>query len=164
MTLTPNAVIADALRANQRFAHRYLDDLKPGEYAHQPFPGVNSAAWVLGHLVLTERRALGALGVTDLPTLPAGFDERFRVTKQAADVQHDLGDPGELLALFDTHRAALIAAVEAAPVEALAAPVPTPGPMYKTAGDVAGFMAQHVAMHMGQVTVIRRNLGYPPVS
>ncbi len=165
MTLTASSAIARGLRANQVLAHRYLDDLKPAEFDHQPFPGVNSAAWVLGHLVLTERRALGALGA-ELPELPAGFEEKFKVTGQPAPEQGHLGEPAQLLRLFDAHRDALVRAVEAAADTHLSQEInlsSRSAALYPTTGELAAFMGQHTALHLGQVTVIRRSLGYPPV-
>lgn len=165
MIATPSDAIAATLVASQKLFHRYLDDLTPEHFAHQPMPGVNSAAWVVGHLALTDRRMLvNRLGVTDLPPLPAGFEERFATTRAAAGTQADLGDPAELVALFDAHRSRLIGAVRAAPTDVLNRPLDAPHPLFATVGEAAGFMAVHTAMHLGQVTVIRRSLGYPPVS
>ncbi|MFO0848730.1 MAG: DinB family protein [Gemmataceae bacterium] len=165
MLATPSDALATTLVASQKLFHRYLDDLKPEHFAHQPMPGVNSAAWVVGHLALTDRRMLAnRLGVTDLPPLPAGFEERFAATRAAAGTQADLGDSAELVALFDAHRSRLIEAVRAAPVDVLNRPLDAPHPLFATVGEAAGFMAVHTAMHLGQVTVIRRSLGYPPVA
>ena len=38
-----------------------------------------------------------------------------------------------------------------------------PHPMFATIGELANFMALHAAMHAGQVTIIRRSLGRPPI-
>ncbi|MBC8107310.1 MAG: hypothetical protein H7Z14_12020 [Anaerolineae bacterium] len=43
------------------------------------------------------------------------------------------------------------------------APVPKPRPMFKTLGELANFMALHATVHIGQITVIRRSLGRPPI-
>lgn len=165
MIVTPSDALASTLVASQKLFHRFLDDLKPEHFAHQPLPGVNSVAWVVGHLTLTDRRMLAnRLGVADLPPLPDGFEGRFTATRSAAGAQADLGDPAELVALFDAHRSRLIAAVRAAPAGVLNQPLDAPLPLFATVGEAAGFMAVHTAMHLGQVTVIRRSLGYPPVS
>lgn len=162
MIATPNDAIAFALTASHTRFHAFVDDLKPGEFEAQPIPGVNSVAWMLGHLALTDRRIVGLLGGM-APPLPDGFEERFKTTKRAAVEQKGLGDPAELLGVFDAHRRALIAAVRAASPAALAAPMPNPHPLFGTVGEAAAFMAVHLGLHAGQVTVIRRALGYPPL-
>ncbi len=164
MFATPVDVIAFALRQSRTMIHRFVDDLKPGEFEHQPCDGANCAAWVLGHLALTDRRQLGWLGATDLPTLPVGFEERFVTTREKAVNQSGFGDPAELLRLFDTHRDALLAFLPLVSAGKLAEPLPVPRPLFSTVGEAALFMALHVAMHTGQLSVIRRSLGYPPVS
>ncbi len=159
---TPNDVIAFALTASHARFHTFVDDLSPAEFERQPIPGVNSIAWMVGHLALTDRRILGLFGAA-LPPLPDGFEAPFKTTKQPAGEQKGLGDPAALLAVFDAHRRALIEAVRAATPEALAAPLPNPHPLFTTVGEAAAFMAVHLGLHAGQVTVIRRALGYPPV-
>jgi uncharacterized damage-inducible protein DinB len=164
MFATPNEAIAYALRASKLLFHRYLDDLKPAEFDHQPAAGANSAAWIVGHLVRTDRRTLTWLGVTDPPPAPAGFEERFAPTRAAATGQGGYGDPKELLALFDAHRDRLIAAVLAADPARFAEPPSFQSPIFADKGEGLLFMALHTALHLGQVSTIRRSLGYPPVS
>lgn len=160
--MTANDAIASALSASLNRFHAFVDDLSPAEFEAQPIPGVNSIAWMLGHLAVTDRRIVGLLG-GDLPPLPDDFAARFQTTKQRAVEQKGLGDPKELLAIFDAHRKALIAAVRAAAPERLAAALPTPHPLFGTVGEAAAFLAVHLGLHAGQVTVIRRALGYPPL-
>ena len=161
--MTRTDAIVQVLTSNKALAHRYFGGLQPADYHHQPLPGVNSAAWILGHLTLTERRVTGLLG-GELPDLPAGFDEAFAVTGKPAGDQHELPDGAGLLDHFYATRDRLISAVRGTPDAKLDEPTPKPSPVYTTIGDLAAFMAQHAAMHLGQVTVIRRSLGYPPVS
>jgi uncharacterized damage-inducible protein DinB len=162
MLATPNAAIAYALRASHGRFRKFVDDLKPTEFAFQPIPGANSIAWMLGHLTTVDRRILGFFGVEG-PPLPDGFADRFKTTGKPADGQTGLGDPAELLALFDAHRMKLIEAVERADQATLDKPLEKPHPLFGTVGEAAAFMAVHLGLHAGQVTMIRRSLGYPPV-
>lgn len=161
--MTPNAVYAQALTANKALATRYLGDLAASDFDHQVLPGVNSAAWILGHLILVERKAIGLLG-GEVPKVPDGFETRFATTGAPAGDQVHAGDGPDLLARFYATRDTLIACVAAADEATLATPHPRPGAVYRTVGEFAAFMAQHTAMHLGQVTVARRSLGKPPVS
>ena len=164
MFTSPKEAIAYALRTSKALLHRYLDDLKPQEFEHQPCPGGNTVAWIVGHLVRTDRRSLGWLGVIGLPAVPDGFEERFTPTRSAAAEQKGFGDPKELVALFDAHRDRLIEAVLAAD-ESMFHELPSiQSPLFTDRGEALLFMALHTSMHLGQVSTIRRSLGYPPVS
>jgi hypothetical protein len=163
MFATPKDTIAYSLRTSKALFHRYLDDLKPQEFEHRPCQGGNSAAWIVGHLVRTDRRSLGWLGVTEVPAAPDGFEERFAPTRTAAAGQGGYGDPKELMALFDAHRDRLIAAVLAADDAKLREPPSFQSPLFADKGEATLFMALHTAMHLGQITIIRRSLGYPPI-
>jgi len=68
-----------------------------------------------------------------------------------------------LMPLFDEHRNRLVAAVKAAPPGLLDKPLDKPHPLFSTVGEVATFLALHGAMHAGQITIIRRSLGRPPL-
>lgn len=156
--------MAFALKKSHLMMHRMIDDLKPHEFEHQPFPGVNCVAWILGHLTLTDRRHLTWLGVTDLPPVPDGFDERFKVTRTTAVEQKGYGDPKELVALFDAHRRKLIDCLPTVDPARFLEPPSFQTPMFADRGEGTLFMGLHVAMHTGQISVIRRSLGYPPVA
>lgn len=62
------------------------------------------------------------------------------------------------------YRARLIAAVESATDEALNKPLEKPTAIAGTVGEFCAFMGQHAALHLGQVTVLRRALGRAVVS
>lgn len=160
---TAQEMISHSLRAACLMAHRFLDDLKPAEFLHQPCPGANCAAWIVGHLARTAHRQLQFLKATDIPPLPAGFDEKFAATKAAAPAAKDFGDARDLVQLFDSLHERLIAEALRLPDTALAGPPPFASPLFSNLGEAMNFMGMHIAMHLGQVSIIRRSLGYPPV-
>lgn len=153
-----------SLKKSHLMMHRFIDDLKPHEFEHQPHPGANCVAWILGHLTLVDRRQLTWLGVTDLPPLPDGFEERFKTTRTTAGEQKGYGDPAELVGLFDAHRQRLIECLPTVDPARFTQPPSFQTPMFADCGEATLFMGLHVAMHAGQISLIRRSLGYPPVS
>jgi hypothetical protein len=160
---TPNEAIAYSLVASQRLLLWYVEDLTPQEFLHRPHQKVNCAAWLLGHLTLTDRQTLRKVfGVTDLPALPEGFEKRFS-RDEGCPQAAEFGDVRLLAPLFARHRELLIETVRSADPADLAKPLPMPHPRFKSAGEAAAFMAIHTAMHAGQITVIRRSLGRPPL-
>ena len=55
-------------------------------------------------------------------------------------------------------------AAKKAPAEKLNQALEKPNPLFGTLGQMANFMAQHATMHAGQITMIRRGLGRPPIN
>ena len=158
-----NDAVANALLVSQRLLNRYCQDLQPAEWLHRPCAGGNTAAWIVGHLVLTERLALGRVGVTDLPPLPDGFEQRF-ARDEVAPKSSEYGDVTLLIPLFNRHRDLLIETVKAAGPEVLEKLLDKPHPLYGShVWESVAFMGSHVSMHAGQITIIRRSLGKPPV-
>lgn len=161
--MTPNDLIAGAYRTAGLMVHRMTDDLAAADFDHQPVPGANSAAWIVGHLALTLRRTADRLGATDLPAVDPALADRLTTTKKAAGDQSGLGDPAALVKLFDTCLEKAAAAVRAVPAETLSGPPSLPGPFATNYAEGLMFGALHVVMHAGHLSTIRRSLGKPPV-
>jgi hypothetical protein len=156
-----NDAIAFVLEKSKFMLHRFTADLSPQEYLHRPTEKSNCTAWLIGHLTLADRRMLALLGAP-APELPAGFEHRFS-REEGCPQAGEFGDVKALLPIFDQHRDALIAAVKKAPLEQLNKPVEKPMPMFSNVGEAITFMSLHTAMHGGQITIIRRSLGRPPL-
>jgi hypothetical protein len=161
--MTVNEAIAQNLTAAGALLERMTADLAPQDYLHRPCAEANCAAWIVGHLILTERSALKRLGVTDLPPLPEGFETRIPREATAAARASDFGDVTQLVPIFKQHRAMLVEAVKRATPEQLGKPLDKPHPLFSTIGGSVNFMGVHVAMHSGQISTIRRTLGRPPL-
>lgn len=158
---TPNDVLVHNLTATQLMVERFTADLQPPEYLHRPTPKANCAAWTVGHLALSDRHALAQLG-GELPPLPDGFEQRFGRDESCAQAA-EFGDVSAIVPVFNEQRARLIDAVRRATPEQLAKAMDKPHPMFKTLGEYISFMSAHCAMHVGQITIIRRSLGRPPI-
>lgn len=161
--MTASELLAGGHRMACRMVRMMCDDLTDAEFRHQPVPGANSAAWIVGHLAVVARRTAERLGATDLPVLTEEFVAGFSTTKKPAGEQADLGTKTELLALFDRCAQKVIEAAGKLPPEALLAPPANPGPFAANYGEAVLFGALHVTMHCGQLSTIRRSLGKPPV-
>jgi hypothetical protein len=159
---TPNDVIVFSLEASKGMLDALTADLKGSDWTHRVTPQCNCAAWLVGHLILTERRALQMIGYSDLQPLPDGFEVRFGRDNNAP-AGSDFGDPTILIPLFDKHRGLLIEAVKHLTIDRLEQPMPKPNPRFSNIGQFLTFMGLHVIMHAGQISTIRRSLGRPPL-
>src|SRR5262249_49264360 len=161
--MTPNDLIAGGYRMAKDLVHRMVGDLAPDEFRHQPCPGANSAAWIIGHLAVTLRRTAERLGASDLPAVAPEVAAKLTQTGKPAGDQSDLGDPSELLKLFDVCAEKVIEAVKRVPAEALTGPSTSPGPFATNYAEAILFGGLHIVMHSGQLSTIRRSLGKPPI-
>jgi uncharacterized damage-inducible protein DinB len=159
---TPNDVIAHALSCTHLMVNRFTADLQPAEYLHRPAPKANCAAWTIGHLALSDRGALKRMDVQDLPPLPEGFEKRFS-RDEGCPQAGEFGDVSQILPIFNAHRERLLEVVKEASPAHFDRALEKPHPMFKTLGEYIVFMAAHTAMHVGQITIIRRSLGRPPL-
>ena len=161
---TPADAIVHSLTVSKNLLVRYCQDLSAEEYLHRPVPTANCVAWLLGHLTLSDRRAVSTVfGGENLPALPEGFDRKFSRAEGCPQAS-DFGDVTNLLPLFLIHRDLLIEKVRTAAPEQLSDELEKPNPMFGTRGEMLSFIAVHTAMHAGQVTIIRRSLGRPPLA
>jgi hypothetical protein len=159
---TPNDVILHSLGISQLIMGRFCNDLTADEMLHRTTPRANCAAWTIGHLIVSERGALKVFGVTPPPLPDDGFEKRFS-REEGCPQASEFGNVSNLLPLFNEHRTALIDAVKRATPEQLDQPLEKPHPVFRTAGELANFIAFHAMMHAGQISQIRRHLGRPPV-
>ena len=165
MFTTPQEAIAYSLRTSKLMFHRFIDDLKPEEFLHRPCLGANCAAWIVGHLTRTDRGQLKAFGASQLPEVSEAFVEQFAATRMAATgTTAEFGPPQELVHLFDLHRDLLIEQTIQMPTQQLTKAAPWASPLFGDWSEALLFMGLHTAMHMGQLSMIRRSLGRPPVA
>ena len=159
-------LIAATLSTTQKMLVRFTEDLTPQQYLHRACAGSNPIAWIIGHLVMSDRAALARAGVRpeQMPVLPEGFDRRFGREADAPRAS-EFGDVKMLMPLFNRHRQLLIDAVKRMSPEALDAPLERPHPLFgQIVAEALNFMAgPHSSMHAGQISVIRRSLGKPPL-
>jgi hypothetical protein len=155
-------VLRTALKSNQNILNQYVSDLSDADLLVRPVPGANHIAWQLGHLILAEvglgTQYLGA----KYPELPAGFAEQHDKKNASQDPPRGFGTKAEYLALFEKIRPTTLAALDKLSEADLDKPLE--GPMAKffpTVGSFALLFANHLLMHAGQFSVVRRKLGKP---
>ncbi|HZZ42279.1 MAG TPA: DinB family protein [Tepidisphaeraceae bacterium] len=152
--------VAFALERSRNILQLFIADLTPAEFVHRSASKANCAAWIVGHLILSDRRVIQLLGKTDLPPLPDGFEKRFSRDPGSPEAQ-EFGDAMILPALFDQHRTMLIEAMRKSDVAEWSKPLEKPSPRFATLGEMLTFFSLHTAMHAGQISTIRRSLGKP---
>lgn len=137
-----------------------LADFSDPDMLVRPVPNANHATWNVGHLLASDTRLIHAVRPNAIPDLPAGLAEKF--TKETASLDSGFPCKADLLALYDKQRTAIANWARTLPDADL--DTKTPEFMQRfapTLGALLYFMPTHLAMHLGQLQVIRRKLNKP---
>jgi hypothetical protein len=152
-----------ALQSTQHMLPMYLEDLSDADLLVRPVPNANHIAWQLGQLISAEVKLLAtAIPGAKFPELPSGFAERYTKETSKDDNPKNFLTKKEYLTLFNRVREATLASLDKVPDADL--DKPTSGPMAQYAPNLGALFilnANHVMMHAGQFTVVRRKLGKP---
>ena len=166
MTTTLELAIAQI-----RFARDYtltlLDGFPEDAWFHQPAPGCAHLAWQMGHLAMAQYglclfrirgRAEG-----DLDLMPSTFRKRFsRGTAPDPDPGKNPSPSDIRSALDRVHQQALAELPTFSP-QLLSEPVELPWAAIPTKLGCLLFCSHHEQLHAGQIGILRRLLGLPPI-
>jgi hypothetical protein len=155
--------ITHALKSTSNLLKQYVSDLSDADLLVRPVPGANHIAWQLGHLISGEvRHMTGQIPGVTYPELPAGFVEQHDKAMAGVEPAKGFRTKEEYLGLFSNVRRTTMAGVER--LSDADFDKPNTGTMAKfapTLGFLLLLQANHVMMHAGQFTVVRRKLGKP---
>ena len=156
----------DVLRAaavNTDYAHKLVADIPEERMAEQPAPGMNHAAWVLGHLTFV---ADSMARVFDQPfTMPKEWVELFNLASKPDSNRSRYPSKAALLEAYEKAYARLTEAVKDASSESLAREFPNPklrGQLPTVGVAMVHILCSHHALHLGQLSAWRRAVGLPP--
>lgn len=155
------------IEAAREDTKRFLEDLSDDEWFAQPFEGANHIAWQVGHLATAEYGIVvgEALGRTfaDVDWLTDDFRTLFR---RESVPQSDAGSypqPTEIVAMLDrVHRHALDGLATVSD-DLLDEPSAHGHPLAETRLDALHLCAWHEGVHTGQIAMLRRAIGRPPM-
>jgi hypothetical protein len=158
----------DLITGARNYTLRLLESVPEADWFRQPRGGVTHIAWQVGHLAYAEY----ALAISrmrgprreDDELLPEAFRDRF--TRESVPVFDAARYPGasEIRAVFDrVHRQALAELPGLNESELDEPPLGKPHRIAKTKFLSLVWCAQHEAVHAGQIGLLRRQLGSPPL-
>jgi uncharacterized damage-inducible protein DinB len=150
--------IAAAFRLNTELLLNCLDGVSEEQVRSMPAGRCNHMAFLTAHLVESRYHALSLMG-SSTPN-PLGF-------LQSAKSQDDvavLPPTADLVAMWEQMSAQLAVAIERLDTADLARQLrPFPGADGTLLGNLA-FLAQHESYHIGQLGLLRRQVGLPAMS
>ena len=161
----------DGLIGQIQKARRYttgLLDATPGDdWFRMPAEGVSHVAWQVGHLALSEyrlglHRLRGALP-EDETLISSGFLARFGRASIPDPDPSSYPPAGEIRAVFDRVHDRVMAELAGLDDARLDEPILVPHSLFTRKGDALAWCPQHEMIHAGQIGLLRRLIGRPPI-
>lgn len=156
--------LREQLVSARKFSEAFLRDFRtPADWTFQVHPHSNHALWFIGHIGNTDNFFLSLIS-PERAAPQANFREKFGMGSQPTPDAADYPPVEEVLAYFRERRETLLALLDSLDEAALEAKTPKGAPEFLP--DVASVFRTagwHEALHAGQLTVVRRALGHPPV-
>ena len=156
-------VLRNSLGSSKMMIEWVLSDLTDADLLVRPVPGANHFAWQLGHLIASERSILlEQLPSATMPELPAGFVEAHEKSTAGSDDPAAFRSRDEYVALLGKMRAATVAELgKLKDADLDRATIGNLAQFFPTLGAIFSLFSDHIMMHLGQATVVRRKLGKP---
>lgn len=149
--------IRNILATGEMVGMAYLGDLSDAELMQRPHTKCNHLNWQVGHLIVSENSLVGM--AWPMPSLPAGFMEKYSKENAASDDPSKFATKEELMAAYKTQRAATLAVLASVSAEDLDQPS---GVDYApTRGQLISLNGEHWLMHAGQWVIVRRQNDKP---
>src|SRR5947209_662640 len=153
------------------FARNYtlglLGQTPTAEWFRQPPGGVSHVAWQVGHIAFSEYRLALWRIRGPLPQDDGLFSREFlRLFGPDSVPDPDTEKyvtPAQIRAVLDRVHEHVLRELPGLAEAALDQPVPHPHPFAKTKLLALLWCAHHEMLHAGQVGLLRRHLGYPPL-
>jgi uncharacterized damage-inducible protein DinB len=160
MTTTTTSALASPTAMifafNEPFVYQALNGLTEDELRRAPSDRNNNMLWVAGHIVQTRATVLAFLG----DPVDTGWGKLFDRGAALVDAsQYPTADQIERVMRDVSPR--LKAKLRTLTDDVLSRPATMQVPGTTTLADELAFFALHDAYHVGQLSYIRKSLGYP---
>jgi uncharacterized damage-inducible protein DinB len=160
-------MLEHVLRASQGnvvYANKLVADLADEQMCAQPAPGMNHAAWVLGHLAFVFDSMTAVFD--QKPTMTQEWKTLFNLSSKPLPDRAAYPSKEELLAAYEANYQRIVELVRSTNDEMLAREFPNPRlrPLLPTVGvAMVHILTSHQGVHLGQLSAWRRALGLPGV-
>lgn len=135
----------------------------PEQWVYQVAENCNHALWFAGHMATTDNFLL-SLVAPEKARLPEGFQAKFGVGSQPTNDPTQYPPPESVLETMRERRAALLETLASFTDADLARKTPKGAPEFlPDFGSVFELAVWHEGLHAGQLSVVRRALGFAPV-
>jgi hypothetical protein len=149
---------------NLEYGKKLVAEIVDEKMCVQPAPGMNHAAWVIGHLTFVADSMIKVWDQS--PSLPREWVELFNLASKPTDDRMRYPSKAALVEAYEKAYHRLMEVVKGAPAEAFEREFPNPKlrGMLPTVGvAMVHILTSHHALHLGQLSAWRRAQGLPGV-
>jgi uncharacterized damage-inducible protein DinB len=156
----------DRIERSRWYTKQFLSDLTPEEWIWQPSELPTHVAWQVAHIAMAQY-ALCLMRIrgkaeADEALLSEAFFDRFKRGSVPAAGPENNPPLEEIQRVFDAVHQQSLAELAGRTDEDLDEPV-DPHPAFKTKLGAVEFASQHELIHAGQIGMLRRLMGKPPL-
>jgi hypothetical protein len=151
------------VEARQMSEKLLADFQSPEQWTHQVGPTCNHALWFVGHMAQTDNFFISVIAPEKMKVIE-GLREKFGMGSQPTNRPEDYPPPAQVLATMRERREALLGILDGLSDEDLATKTPPGSPDFlPDLASVFETAVWHEGLHSGQLSLIRRSLGYKPL-
>jgi len=156
--------LRQTLVTTREFSERLLQAFHtPEEWTFQVHPQSNHALWFAGHIGNTDNFFVSVLA-PDQSAPRTGFREKFGPGSQPTNRPEDYPAAEEVLSYLRERRGVLLSLLDSMDDARLETRTPKGSPEFiPDFASVFRAAGWHEGVHAGQLTVVRRALGHPPL-
>jgi hypothetical protein len=157
----------ERIRWSRKFTEQFLPDLTPAEWFWSPEQYSTHVAWQVGHLAVAQYnlclRRLRGRTAADESLISEAFIEAFRFGSKPVLGEAQYPPLDEIKRAFDAVHDQSLSELEKCSDADLDAPLENPHPRFATKLGAVEFCSQHELVHAGQIAMLRRLMGKPPL-
>lgn len=164
---SPVAIAARQIEFAREYTRSLIADVAPDDWFRQPGAAVTHLAWQIGHLAMAEYglalfRQRGRQP-EDAELMTSAFRKQFSKGSTPEPDPQKNPSPSEILAVWERVHERAMQEIPRYSLAELSQKVPEPHAAFDTRLGALLFCAQHEMLHAGQIGLIRRLLGKPPI-
>ncbi|MBA2113072.1 DinB family protein [Bremerella alba] len=155
------------IAATDKMFRDFIDGLEPELWFRMPAEGVTHIAWQVGHITIVNY-SLGMMRIRgkraeDAALMPESYAANFGRGSVPSQDQTIYPSPERLVEIYKKLSDQLFEELETYTLEQLDEPSLPEHPLFKTKFDTLVFLPYHTMMHLGQMGLLRRLSGKPPL-
>jgi uncharacterized damage-inducible protein DinB len=153
----------DAFTASRKIINGMFEGIPAEQFCYQPCAGMNHALWTMGHLATVDQYFLKHLAGQP-ETRFDEFRQMFFMKSKPLPSLSDYPPLADVRVYFDQARMELLEWLRSLDDEQLGQPLPEPLHSFQpNLAMLFGHLTWHEGFHAGQLSVVRKSLGIPPV-
>jgi uncharacterized damage-inducible protein DinB len=157
----------ESISRARAYTNQLLSGTSPDDWFRMPHEGVSHIAWQVGHLAFAEYslalKRIRGKRAEDAQLLPPAFVEKFGRGSLPQPDPRAYPSTAEIRGVFDALHQHVVDEISALDDAVFDEAVTDPHPHFSTKGGALVWCAEHEMMHAGQIGLLRRLLGKPPL-